>query len=92
MDNDEQLIDLLQQRGFEQHPAWIKLGGQTDHEKPKSAAASAKSKQRRADKMSGWAECHAKALDDDEARQLVASVAKALNDPQYRRAPAPDEQ
>jgi hypothetical protein len=91
-DADEHvLFSLLQDHGFAERSAWIRLGegGHGERrlgEKPKSKQAGAKAKQRREDRKNGWAECYAKAPDDDDARRLIADVGKAIKDPRTRRA------
>ncbi|MCW5688734.1 MAG: hypothetical protein KIT76_09340 [Pseudolabrys sp.] len=91
-DADEQhLFSLLRDHHFEERPAWVRLAGvETGGKgaggaKPKSKQAEAKAKQRVHDRENGWAECYAKAPDDDEARRLIAEVGKALKDPRTRR-------
>jgi hypothetical protein len=91
-DSDEQLLfSLLRDHHFEERPAWVRLTGAqdgsapADRAKPKSKQAEAKVKQRTRDRENGWAECYAKAPDDDEARRLIAEVGKALKDPCTRR-------
>lgn len=83
------VIKLLRDHGFQQRTAWIE--GEADSEQDgiqaggaKSAAAKKKTEQRVKDRKNGWAECHAKAPDDCDARALVSLVAKSIKDENVR--------
>lgn len=95
------LFRLLHAHGFEKRSAWIQLnhgasgkmppgdganGGAPPDDRPKSRQAKAKAKQRHEDRKNGWAECYAKAPDDDDARRLIAEIGKAIKDPRTRKA------
>ena len=89
--DEHDLFRILQEHGFAERSAWIRLGenghgGTRNGKKPKSKQAAAKAKQRHEDRKNGWAECYAKAPDDDDARRLIADVGKAIKDPRTRRA------
>lgn len=92
------LVKLLVAGGYVQKLGWFKLGdaGEDAHkedkedtgasEEPLSPEAARKRKQRSGDKAAGWAQCHAKAPDDADARELVSLVATAIMDPAFRAA------
>ena len=89
-DPHHSLRRLLQEAGYTHHPAWVRLGtGPTsaaDEAIPRGKNATAKAKQRARDRTNGWAECSAKAPDDEDARRLIAEIGRAIKDPRMRRA------
>ena len=89
------LVGLLTADGYVQKLAWIQLGNGHEGvdekdapptEKPLSPEAQRKRDQRTADKAAGWSQCHAKAPDDADARELVSLVATGIMDPAFRAA------
>jgi hypothetical protein len=92
------LIKLLVADGYVQKLGWFQLGDAGEDvqeedkedaaatEKPLSPEAERKRTQRKADKAAGWAQCHARAPDDADARELVSLVATGIIDPAFRAA------
>jgi hypothetical protein len=89
------LVGLLVANRYVQKLAWLQLGDEHEGvqeedappiEKLLSPEAKRKRDQRIADKAAGWAQCHAKAPDDADARELVSLVATGIMDPTFRAA------
>lgn len=93
-ENGTAFAAFLREHGYEyeQVLAWIKrrdTGSKKEPptEKPKSADATRKTKQRAEDKKQGWDQCNIKAPDDDEARSLLSEIATGMKDnPEFRTA------
>ena len=93
------LEELFRAHGYEKKSAWVEARTDdcetrnddsddktTNAKKPRTAAAERKAAQRDRDRERGWAECHAKAPDDEDARKLISLIASAIGDPEIRAA------
>lgn len=83
-----ELAQQMRSQGLRPRLAWVHEPGRTEEDAKERKRRKARERQRRQTERdtTKWARCYAKAPDDDDARALVNKIARAIADPEIRRA------